>query len=232
MHSSTGYTPSELFANRDNHLNIHPALIPRKEEEEDWEEKITKARETLEKQAQKRANQAAKHQTAEIYQPGDRVWVKLHRRSDASRRLTKKIHLVYNGPYMIIQELRRNAYLIGDLQGQPRGAYNIRQLRPDRQAKLKPEDQSEDSDPEEDPQDENEEYDSEPELPEQSSESKELEPRQPPRRRRRRWRRIISHDSTDDSREEVDPEENKPDENREETDSETLSVNAYDASEE
>lgn len=121
VHSSTGYTSMELFSDRDNHLNIHPALIPEKQEVE-WLQKIYNARETLAKQAEKRAKQAAKRETAKQYEPGDRVWIKLHRRSDASRRLTRKVHLMYDGPYMILQILHRNAYLVGDLEGQPIGA--------------------------------------------------------------------------------------------------------------
>lgn len=65
-----------------------------------------------------------------------KVWIKLHRRSDANRRLTRKIHLVYEGPYYtVVSEIRRNAYLVGDGQGTVIGTYNSRQLRPHRDSR-------------------------------------------------------------------------------------------------
>lgn len=68
----------------------------------------------------------------------EKVWVKLHRRSDASRRLTRKIHLVYEGPYVILREIRRNAYLVGDEHENAIGTYNSRQLRPHRESQYNP----------------------------------------------------------------------------------------------
>lgn len=87
---------------------------------------------------------------------------------------------------MILQELRRNAYLIGDLEGQPVGAFNTRQLRPDRQAKLKPEDEPEEYESEEESPDETQEEEIEEELPDESREIEEPEPQEQPSRRRRR----------------------------------------------
>lgn len=92
-------------------LPIDPRLKPIEEYEEEMgkkiEEKIETAKETLKKRAQQRKIQTDKHGEAKGYQPGDKVWVKLHRRSDANRRLTRKIHLVYNGPYSIQKEEKR-----------------------------------------------------------------------------------------------------------------------------
>lgn len=64
------------------------------------------------------------------------MWIKIHRRSDKSRRLTKKIHLVFEGPYIIVREVRRNAYLIADEENNVVGVFNSRQIKPHREAKL------------------------------------------------------------------------------------------------
>lgn len=137
IHSPTRYTPCELQHNRDNHLNIEETLRPLiTEEETPWENKLEATRESLRRAEEKRRRHAEKHRAVRPYEVGDRVWVKLHHRSDASRRVTRKIHLIYDGPYRIIRILRRNAYLVEDVNGQPIGAYNTRQLRPDKETKL------------------------------------------------------------------------------------------------
>lgn len=51
--------------------------------------------------------------------------------------MTRKIHLAYDGPYSILREIRRNAYLIGDADGNAIGTYNSRQLRPHREARYR-----------------------------------------------------------------------------------------------
>ncbi|KMQ88181.1 retrovirus-related pol polyprotein from transposon [Lasius niger] len=137
-HRSTGYRPIDLHENMEETLKIDPRLKPIEELEEDTEEKIIAAKETLRRRAQQRKVQTDKHGEAKEYEPGQRVWVKLHRRSDANRRLTRKIHLVYDGPYIIQQEVRKNAYLIRDDQGNVLGTYNSRQIKPNREAKLEP----------------------------------------------------------------------------------------------
>ncbi|KMQ86653.1 hypothetical protein RF55_14311 [Lasius niger] len=143
-HRSTGYRPIDLHENMEEALTIDPRLKPTEECEEETinaqttEEKIQAAKENLTKRAQQRKIQADKHEEAKEYQQGDKVWVKLHRRSDANRRLTRKIHLVYDGPYIVQQEVRKNAYVIRDEQGNVLGTYNSRQIRPHREAKLEP----------------------------------------------------------------------------------------------
>lgn len=94
--------------------------------------------ETLQKRAQQRKVQTDKHGQTEIYQPDGKVWLKLHRRSDAKRRLTRKIHLVYDGPYKIRNEIRKNAYLLEDSEDNVAGTFNSRQLKPHHEPKLKP----------------------------------------------------------------------------------------------
>lgn len=64
------------------------------------------------------------------------MWVKLHKRLDASRRFTKKIHLVYDGPFRVARIIRKNAYLIEDREGQTIGVYNSRQMKPHRSTEI------------------------------------------------------------------------------------------------
>ena len=70
------------------------------------------------------------------YRMGDLVWYKLHRRSNANSKLTRKIHLVYDRPYQIRNIIRRNAYELADLDGQSIGVFNSRQLRSHLEARM------------------------------------------------------------------------------------------------
>jgi len=123
QHFSTGETPTELYPERENKLQIDERIIPVTRHVKNRREAIDEIREHLERKAADRKKQTDKHGEAKEYSNGDLVWVRLHRRSDASRRVTKKIHLVYQGPYRIREIIRRNAYLIEDLNGQAIGTF-------------------------------------------------------------------------------------------------------------
>ncbi|XP_071574667.1 uncharacterized protein [Temnothorax nylanderi] len=155
-HSSHGYAPCELNDGETGHLpTIDPALIPlvNDGEEQEWADKVQEARERVAEAARKRKIQADKHGTAE-YREGQEIWIKLHRRSDASRKLTKKIHLVFEEPYRVQRIIRPNAYLAEDLDGQTMGVFNARQLKPNRIARLRG-DESDDNDHEDQEDDDN-----------------------------------------------------------------------------
>ncbi|KMQ83166.1 retrotransposable element tf2 protein type 3 [Lasius niger] len=142
-HRSTKFRPVELHPGVEEPLKIDPRLRPIEEDENsddeaELERKIEEAAQTLQKRAQQRKKQTDKHGEADTYQPGDKIWIKLHRRSDANRRLTRKIHLVYDGPYVVRAEVRKNAYLVEDGEGTTLGTFNSRQIKPHREAKLKP----------------------------------------------------------------------------------------------
>lgn len=70
---------------------------------------------------------------------GEYIWTKLHRRSDQQRKKTRKLFLIYQGPYRIKREVRSNAYLIEEIGPRKRiiGVYNTRQMRPHRTARMK-----------------------------------------------------------------------------------------------
>ncbi|KMQ90342.1 s68306 pol retrotransposon woot [Lasius niger] len=141
--TNTGYPPVELHPDVGRvGLRVDPRLVPSSDNvdpEGALRDRLQMATETLRARAQQRKIQADKHGVAHRYEVGSKVWVKLHRRSDANRRVTRKIHLVYSGPYSILREIRRNAYLVGDSDGRVVGAFNSRQLRPHREARLDPE---------------------------------------------------------------------------------------------
>ncbi|KAM0726175.1 Transposon Tf2-6 polyprotein [Formica fusca] len=137
-HRSTGFKPVDLHPGVEEPLYVDLRLRPSDaiEEQNDQREageilnkRIETATQTLKKRAQQRKTQTDKHGQAEVYETGTKVWIKLHRRSDANRRLTKKIHLVYDGPHRIRREVRKNAYVVEDLEGNALGTFNSRQLK-------------------------------------------------------------------------------------------------------
>ncbi|KYQ53676.1 hypothetical protein ALC60_04801 [Trachymyrmex zeteki] len=149
-HASTGFTPDELHLDVKRVVDINPALLPLEENDIEKANKIEIARHSLEIAARKRKAQQDKRQIARDYEIGDLVWIKMHRRSEASRKLTKKIHILFDGPYQIVHVVRRNAYVIADLDDNEIGVYNSRQIRPHREAQYRPtqeelEDDNEDS---------------------------------------------------------------------------------------
>lgn len=147
MHASTGFVPNELQPELENRLVVDPTLIPEYTQELSIHRKIRLAGRKLAEMTVNRKKQADKKQQATIYNPGDLVWTKLHRRSNAAQGIAKKMHLLYEGPYRVNAEIRPNAYLIEDDEGNILGAYNSRQLRPHREAKMYV--QSEEETPEE-----------------------------------------------------------------------------------
>lgn len=119
-----------------NNLDLPEELLPVALEEKTWQQKIEEASKNLQQTAGKRKKQTDKHGEASQYKVGELVWIKIHRRSDASRRLTRKIYLVYDRPYQVLRIIRKNAYLLGDLEGESIGTANSRQLKPHREAML------------------------------------------------------------------------------------------------
>lgn len=152
VHASTGFTPNELQLDENNNLDLPEQLLPVAREEKSWQRKIEEASTNLKNAALKRKKQSDKHPERGQYQVGDLVWLKIHRRSDASRRLTRKIHLVYDGPYQILQIIRRNAYLLGTLEGEAVTSANSRQIKPHKAARLQRDEEQRDprAQPEED----------------------------------------------------------------------------------
>lgn len=112
---------------------MDPRIDPEEDQEENedqlLENKIESAACFLKKRSGQRKKQTDKHGGAESYTQGQKVWVKIYRRSDASQRLTKKIHLVYDGLYQIRTERRPNTYTVEDEDGNSIGIFNSRLLR-------------------------------------------------------------------------------------------------------
>lgn len=101
-HSATDCTPNSLQFKNSYNLEIDYRLLPTEKVITKWKDRIQIAKRKLQAAAQKRKTQFLKHGFTGPYEVGQMVWTRLHRRSDASRRLTRKIHLVYD---MIVYHL-------------------------------------------------------------------------------------------------------------------------------
>lgn len=55
--------------------------------------------------------------------------------SSQQRGVTKKLFPLYEGPYVVTREVRKNEYLVTDADGRIKGVHNARNLRPHREAK-------------------------------------------------------------------------------------------------
>lgn len=139
-HRGTGYSSNELYEDRGDVLEIDSRLLPENPSGEDVLERIHKAKQKLKQRAEERRRQTEKHGVAPVYREGADVWVRLHRRSDSYRKVTRKLHLLYDGPHVIAKQIKPNAYLIARKDGGTLGVYNSRGLRPHREPMLLRED--------------------------------------------------------------------------------------------
>lgn len=131
-HRSTGFNPIDLHENQQPVLEIDSRLLPGGPRG-DVLTRVGRASHTLKQRADERKKQADKHLTAPVYREGTRVWVRIHRKSDSFRKIARKLHLLYEGPYRIKGQVKPNAYLIVNEDGKTLGIYNSRQLRPHRE---------------------------------------------------------------------------------------------------
>lgn len=63
--------------------------------------------------------------------------MRIHRQSKKDKRQTKKIFMLYDGPYVIKEIIKPNVYLIADQESEVVGVYNSRQIRPHREPILR-----------------------------------------------------------------------------------------------
>ncbi|XP_018317937.1 trichohyalin-like [Mycetomoellerius zeteki] len=132
VHSSTGFAPDQLHKDGIIQAGLDSTLLSDQRPEDDRQERIEKARIKLRLAAEKRRRQFDKTTTAKPYQEGDRVWCKVHRRSEKRKQWSKKLQAIYEGPYRISRIPKPNAYEVVDDEGQWMGVYNSRRLRPHR----------------------------------------------------------------------------------------------------
>lgn len=137
-HRSTGLRPVDLHENINMPLRVDERLEPVDQPILGRREIMETAKTNLRKRAEERARQAEKKLTAPVYQVGDRIWLKVHKRSDRSRGTAKKIFPIYDGPYKVTEIVRPNVYLVKDEYGNIMGTFNSRQIRPHRKPRLKP----------------------------------------------------------------------------------------------
>lgn len=129
-HRSTGYRPVDLHDNQAETLEMDPILLPEDCPEEDTNTNIQFAIERFRLRAEERKKQADKHEVAAELEPGVKVWVKTHRKSNKRKKLKDKLLLVYEGPYVVRRVVRRNAYLVETLDGNVHGVeYDVAVIR-------------------------------------------------------------------------------------------------------
>lgn len=85
----------------------------------------------------KQQEQSNKKEVAPEYKIGSKVWMRIHRQSKKDKRQTKKILMLYDGPYVIKEIIKPNVYLIADQESEVVGVYNNRQIRPHREPILR-----------------------------------------------------------------------------------------------
>lgn len=138
-HASTGVIPAELEG-RTPDLVIGPpeSLKPLGNATRNLDKAKIQARQHLAQMAQKRKRQAEKHGTAMTYRPGDLIWIKSHRRSDARHAKVRKLFPLYESPFRVEAEVVPNAYKIIRPTGETIGTFNARQMRPHRAPAWRP----------------------------------------------------------------------------------------------
>lgn len=65
------------------------------------------------------------------YDIGDRVWVRNHVLSDAASHFSSKLAPKFNGPFIVYEKISPWTYKIRDFNGNPKGVWNVKDLKPD-----------------------------------------------------------------------------------------------------
>lgn len=98
--------------------------------------RVDETREHLRETAKRNA-QASKKQTAKPYKTGDWVLKRTSRRSDAAHRKTRKLILLYEGPYIVERSSHPNSYTIHEPGKRVTQQANTRILQPYRNPRLR-----------------------------------------------------------------------------------------------
>lgn len=138
VHSSTGFAPDQLHKDDTVRMGLDSTLLSDRGQEDDRQQRIQKAKAKLQSAAEKRKRQFDKTTTARPYQE---VWRKVHRQSVKRKQWSKKLQVIYEGPYRINRIVKPNAYELADGDGRLIGTYNSRRLRPHRTERLEEEEE-------------------------------------------------------------------------------------------
>lgn len=130
-HESTRYTPTELmFGERTERMFEKWLQFPTREVL-DKQQVIKMAKRNLEISAEQRKRRHDGVIKPVEYNTGDLVLVRNHHLSSAFKGEIKKFFLLYSGPYKIIGQKMKNAYVLEDIEsGNEHGTYNVIHLKP------------------------------------------------------------------------------------------------------
>ena len=128
VHSSTKAVPYALEGIQrctlPNDLHAIPAImLP-------LHKQIDIAHKNLVQASERRNKQHAAKKKPTSYKVGDYVLKRVHVLSSKAKKISKKLSLIYNGPYIVSKIIRENAYELKNGQGKTIGIFNARQLRP------------------------------------------------------------------------------------------------------
>lgn len=127
IHSSTGYSPSEILHGRSPRLELDNYLCNKDEQStsKDVTAIRTEVQANLRRNALLRSEHYNKSHKVVEFQVGDLVKLRLDNRSNRLGKVSKKFSLLYEGPYRVGGVPHANAYLlVGPVDGAIKGTYN------------------------------------------------------------------------------------------------------------
>jgi hypothetical protein len=131
--SATGFSPVELMFGC-HKQSLFNKLLPETKikvgNEEEWDTKLKSAWIRMKKKIEERERRRIRGNKKWNPQLGDQVLVKAQNQSDAAKGQIDKFMPVYQGPYVIRNELPHSAYEIVDGNGKVKGVFNKKQLKP------------------------------------------------------------------------------------------------------
>lgn len=129
IHSSTGFAPSELVENTAMREPLARSIVFPPSAEPVREDRLRIVREKLRVEAEKRKRQQKEREV--VFAVGDSVLLRVAERSQFIKKETKKLFLLYEGPFVISRAQGPNAWeLVGTSDGKIKGTYNSYLLKP------------------------------------------------------------------------------------------------------
>lgn len=130
IHDSTSFTPEEVHFHktRDNPF-ISADFFQTSQGLPQRDHLLMLVKEKLVSKAARRKAQHEKRGRCEELEEGDWVYVRQHPQSSAEDKTIKKLFLLYEGPYRVVEVKGCNVYRLVDKEGNERGTHNIINLK-------------------------------------------------------------------------------------------------------
>ena len=127
-HETIGYSPYEVQFGK-KPVDCLAGLLKMPRDNVDYTlEFQAKARNRIKSASEKRL--VSRQQiTADEFEVGDKVLLRVHIPSSAIEQVNSKLFLLYRGMYTVVQRVGKSAYRLGDSDGKVLGVYNIRSLK-------------------------------------------------------------------------------------------------------